>query len=135
VQVLPARVDGHRPTTHARSRRRRLALCRRRRGRGPRAERSRAVALAPVHRALIIVPALNEEESLPATLKELREVVPDHDVVVIDDGSSDATAEVARRAGAVAAELPFTLGVGGAVRTGLHYAQEHAYQRAVVIDA
>jgi glycosyltransferase involved in cell wall biosynthesis len=91
--------------------------------------------LGTVPRTLIIVPALNEEESLPATLKELREVMPDHDFVVIDDGSTDATAEVARRAGAVAAELPFTLGVGGAVRTGLHYAQERNYERAVVIDA
>ena len=84
---------------------------------------------------LIIMPALNEEESLPATLKEVREVVDDHDVLVIDDGSTDATAEVARRAGAVSAQLPFTLGVGGAVRVGLHYAQRNGYDRAVVIDA
>jgi glycosyltransferase involved in cell wall biosynthesis len=88
-----------------------------------------------VTRILIIMPALNEEESLPATLKELREVVDDHDVLVIDDGSTDATAEVARRAGAVSAQLPFTLGVGGAVRVGLHYAQRNGYDRAVVIDA
>ena len=86
-------------------------------------------------RILIIMPALNEEESLPATLKELREVVDDRDVLVIDDGSADATAEVARRAGAVAAQLPFTLGVGGAVRVGLHFAQRNGYDRAVVIDA
>jgi len=84
---------------------------------------------------LIIMPALNEEESLPATLKELREVVDDHDILVIDDGSTDATAEVASRAGAVSAQLPFTLGVGGAVRVGLHYAQRNGYDRAVVIDA
>jgi glycosyltransferase involved in cell wall biosynthesis len=88
-----------------------------------------------VHRTLIIIPALNEEESLPATLKELRDVVPEYDIVVIDDGSSDATAETARRGGAVAAQLPFTLGVGGAVRTGLHYAEQNGYSRAVVIDA
>src|SRR2546423_12128730 len=81
------------------------------------------------------MPALNEEESLPATLKELREVVDDHDILVIDDGSTDATAEVAGRAGAVSAQLPFTLGVGGAVRVGLHYAQRNGYDRAVVIDA
>ncbi len=86
-------------------------------------------------RTLVIVPALNEEESLPATLKELREVVDDVDVVVVDDGSTDATAEVARRAGAVSTQLPFTLGVGGAVRVGLHYAQRYGYDRAVVIDA
>lgn len=86
-------------------------------------------------RTLIIMPALNEEASLPATLKELREVVNDHDVVVIDDGSTDSTADVARRAGAVSAQLPFTLGVGGAVRVGLLYAQRNGYDRAVVIDA
>jgi glycosyltransferase involved in cell wall biosynthesis len=88
-----------------------------------------------VTRILIIMPALNEEESLPATLKELREVVDDPDILVIDDGSTDATAEVASRAGAVSAQLPFTLGVGGAVRVGLHYAQRNGYDRAVVIDA
>jgi glycosyltransferase involved in cell wall biosynthesis len=88
-----------------------------------------------VTRILIIMPALNEEESLPAMLKELREVVDDHDVLVIDDGSADATSDVARRAGAVSAQLPFTLGVGGAVRVGLHYAQRNGYDRAVVIDA
>src|SRR2546429_8464108 len=81
------------------------------------------------------MPALNEEESLPATLKELREVVDDHDILVIDDGSTDATAEVASRAGAVSAQLPFTLGVGGAVRVGLHYAQRNGHDRAGVIDA
>lgn len=86
-------------------------------------------------RILIIMPALNEEESLPSTLKELREIVDDPDILVIDDGSTDATAEVATRAGAVSAQLPFTLGVGGAVRVGLHYAQRNGYDRAVVIDA
>jgi glycosyltransferase involved in cell wall biosynthesis len=88
-----------------------------------------------VSRILIVMPALNEEESLPATLKELREVVDNVDILVIDDGSTDATAEVASRAGAVSAQLPFTLGVGGAVRVGLHYAQRNGYDRAVVIDA
>ncbi|HEX3669570.1 MAG TPA: glycosyltransferase family 2 protein [Acidimicrobiia bacterium] len=86
-------------------------------------------------RILIIMPALNEEESLRATLKELREVVDGPDILVIDDGSTDATAEVASRAGALSAQLPFTLGVGGAVRVGLHYAQRNGYDRAVVIDA
>jgi glycosyltransferase involved in cell wall biosynthesis len=84
---------------------------------------------------LIIVPALNEEESLPATLKELREVVEVPEIVVVDDGSIDATADIARRAGALCAQLPFTLGVGGAVRVGLRYAQRKGYERAVVIDA
>jgi glycosyltransferase involved in cell wall biosynthesis len=88
-----------------------------------------------VNRTLVMMPTLNEEESLPATLKGLREVVDDLEILVIDDGWTDATTKIARRAGAVSAQLPFTLGVGGAVRVGLHYAQRNGYDRAVVIDA
>jgi glycosyltransferase involved in cell wall biosynthesis len=55
--------------------------------------------------------------------------------VVIDDGSRDATSEVARAGGADAVRLPFNLGVGGAVRTGLHYAHDRRYDRVVVLDA
>ncbi len=56
-------------------------------------------------------------------------------MVVIDDGSGDATTSVATQAGAIAIRLPFNTGVGGAVRTGLRYAEDHGYERAVVIDA
>ena len=54
---------------------------------------------------------------------------------MIDDGSSDATAQVARGTGARVVRLPFNLGVGGAVKTGLRFAVEHDYDRAVVLDA
>lgn len=56
-------------------------------------------------------------------------------MLVIDDGSSDDTAEVARRAGVMVARLPFNLGVGGALRTGFRFAVRHGYQRAVQFDA
>jgi glycosyltransferase involved in cell wall biosynthesis len=68
-------------------------------------------------------------------LKELRALVPEHDVVVVDDGSTDATATVARNGGARVVPLPFNLGVGGAVRAGLRWAQRYDYDRAVVFDA
>lgn len=86
-------------------------------------------------RTLVVIPAYNEEAALPATLAELRRVQPDVDVVVVDDGSADRTAAVARTGGAVAVTLPFNLGVGSAVRTGLRYALDHGYARAVVFDA
>ena len=86
-------------------------------------------------RTLVIIPAYNEEESLPAVLKELAEQTPDHDVVVVSDGSTDRTADVAREAGAHVAILPFNLGIGGALRTGFAFAVRQGYERAVQFDA
>lgn len=86
-------------------------------------------------RLLAVIPAYNEEESLPATLKELAEVRPDVDAVVISDGSRDRTVEVARAMGREAVALPINLGIGGAVQTGLHYALRHGYDVAFQYDA
>jgi glycosyltransferase involved in cell wall biosynthesis len=57
------------------------------------------------------------------------------DVVVVDDGSTDRTAAVAEAAGAVVLQLPFNVGVGGAMRAGLLYAQRHGYDGVVQVDA
>lgn len=84
---------------------------------------------------LVIIPAYNEEDALPATLAGLRLARPDDVVVVVDDGSVDRTRTVARAGGARVVSLPFNLGVGSAVRTGLRYALEHDFRRAVVFDA
>ncbi|MBA3653233.1 MAG: glycosyltransferase family 2 protein [Actinobacteria bacterium] len=84
---------------------------------------------------LIVIPAFNEQESLPAVLDELRRTLPDCDALVVDDGSADSTAAVARRHGAVVASLPFNLGIGGALRTGFRYAVLHGYDRVVQLDA
>src|SRR6185437_12779259 len=59
---------------------------------------------------------------------------PGLDIVVVDDGSVDATAAVARQHGAIALQLPFNLGIGGAVQTGFRYAFEHDYDLAVRVD-
>lgn len=91
--------------------------------------------MAAVPRTLVIVPAYNEQTSLPGVLAELAEVVPQHDVLVVDDGSTDLTTAVARAAGARVATLPFNLGVGGALRTGFRYALRHDYDCAVQLDA
>jgi glycosyltransferase involved in cell wall biosynthesis len=68
------------------------------------------------------MPAFNEEARLPALLEELRRALPDHELVVIDDGSSDATGDVAERAGARVLRHPFNLGYGAALQTGFKYA-------------
>lgn len=86
-------------------------------------------------RALIIVPAWNEEANVGHTVREILATDSDYDVVVIDDGSLDRTAEVARDAGAIVLSLPFNLGVGGAMKTGFTYAQRRGYRRAIQVDA
>jgi len=85
-------------------------------------------------RALAIVPAWNEERDLAGVIGELRRAVPGWDICVVDDGSSDATAAVARRAGAVVLRLPINLGIGGAVQTGYLWARAHGYDVAAQID-
>jgi glycosyltransferase involved in cell wall biosynthesis len=86
-------------------------------------------------RTIVVIPAFNEEESLPAVLRQLDEVVPDLDIVVVDDGSADNTANVVRAAGVPCVSLPFNLGIGGALRAGYRYATEGGYNRAVQFDA
>ncbi len=56
------------------------------------------------------------------------------DILVIDDGSLDATAQEAGQAGGMVVSLPFNLGIGAAVQTGFQYAQKHHYDIAVQID-
>jgi len=84
--------------------------------------------------ALVIVPAWNEERVLPAVLADLRRLAPDWEVCVVDDGSTDATAAVARERGAVVLPLPINLGIGGAVQTGYLWARDHAFDVAAQID-
>ncbi len=86
-------------------------------------------------RTLVILPALDEEDSLAGVLAELRSTAPELDVLVVDDGSTDGTAAVARAAGVRVAPLPFNLGIGGALQTGFLYAVRHGYDRALQFDA
>ena len=85
-------------------------------------------------RTLVILPALNEEASLGGVLRELARACPDLDVLVVDDGSTDATTAVARGEGVAVAVLAFNLGVGGALQTGFRYAVAHGYGRAIQFD-
>lgn len=86
-------------------------------------------------RTLVVVPAFNEEEAVAGVIREIREKASWADVVVVDDGSRDRTAEVARAAGARVLRLPFNLGVGGAMRAGFRYALSEGYDVVVQVDA
>lgn len=86
-------------------------------------------------RVLVVVPAHDEEDSLPATLAEVRAKAPGVDLLVVDDGSHDGTARVAREAGVPVVRHPVNLGVGGALQTGFRWAYEHGYDIGVQLDA
>lgn len=82
----------------------------------------------------VLVPVYNEAERLPAVLARIREVFPDAEVVVIDDGSADASAQVAADAGATVLRLSFNLGYGAALQTGYRYAARAGWAAAVQVD-
>lgn len=82
---------------------------------------------------LILVPAFNEEGSIAKTLQELKEF--GYNVLVIDDGSTDSTADIALSQQALVLRLPFNLGVGGALRVGFQYACNAGYVAVVQVDA
>ncbi len=85
-------------------------------------------------RVLIIIPAYNEEESLGRVLRKTREAMPEADIIVINDGSTDATPHIAEGYGAVVLSLPFNLGIGSAMQAGFMYARERSYHVAVQVD-
>ncbi len=78
---------------------------------------------------------MNECKNIGSVLSEVHNCHIKMDVVVIDDDSSDGTAEVAREKGAKVVSLPFNLGIDGAVQTGFKYAKRERYDIAVQIDA
>ncbi|HEX6713732.1 MAG TPA: glycosyltransferase family 2 protein [Thermoleophilaceae bacterium] len=83
---------------------------------------------------LAVVPAYNEAATVGSVVRRLRETRPDFDVLVIDDGSTDATAKIAAAAGAQVVRHPFNLGIGGAVQSGFTYALENGYDYMVQVD-
>ena len=81
-----------------------------------------------------IVPAWNESGAIGEVVDEIRDYDPTVDVVVIDDASTDDTAEVAALHGATVLRLPFNIGIGGAVQTGFRFALDEGYDAAVRLD-
>ncbi|MFT4260664.1 glycosyltransferase family 2 protein [Microbacterium sp.] len=84
---------------------------------------------------LVIVPAWNEERNVGTTVEEIRATLPESDILVVDDGSTDATGDEARAAGALVLTLPFNLGVGGAMRAGYSFAARNDYDATIQVDA
>ena len=84
---------------------------------------------------LVFIPAWNEEANLPAVLEGLQAALPDADIVVVDDGSTDRTAEVAREHGAQVHSLGSNLGLRFGIAAGYRYALDHGYAHCGRVDA
>jgi glycosyltransferase involved in cell wall biosynthesis len=83
---------------------------------------------------LILIPAYNEGASIGELVRQVRESYPNYRVVVVNDGSRDNTAQVARTAGAEVVSHPFNMGYGVAIQTGYKYALAKGYDFLVQID-
>jgi glycosyltransferase involved in cell wall biosynthesis len=86
-------------------------------------------------RVLIVIPAFNESGRIGPVVRDVRETLPGADVLVIDDGSGDATAAEAAAAGAAVVSLPVNMGYGTALQTGFKHAVRHAYPVIGQMDA
>jgi glycosyltransferase involved in cell wall biosynthesis len=92
------------------------------------------VAPPPAGRGLILIPAYREETTLERVLSEVRAATP-YEILVVDDGSPDRTAAIARENGATVLSHPFNLGYGAALQTGYTYAAKGDYDVVVQLDA
>jgi len=86
-------------------------------------------------RTLVFIPAWNEEASVAGVISGVREALPEADLLVVDDGSSDGTAARAEEAGALVASLPFNQGLGAALQTGYLHALREGYDFCAHLDA
>ncbi len=86
-------------------------------------------------RTLVFIPAWNEEASVAGVIADVRKSLPEADLLVVDDGSTDGTVAAAREAGALVASLPFNQGLGAALQTGYLYALRNGYDACAHLDA
>lgn len=83
---------------------------------------------------LVIVPAYNEAGSVGNVISKIRRCLPNVDVLVVNDGSSDSTSAIAEQAGAMVLDLPYNMGIGAAMQAGYKFAHRRDYDVAVQCD-
>jgi len=87
-------------------------------------------------RKLVVIPAHNEEQNIRTVIHSVKRLHPDIKIVVVNDGSTDGTSMAARQTGeALVIDLPFNLGIGGAVQTGYLFAWRSGYDTVIQVDA
>ncbi len=85
-------------------------------------------------KTLVVVPAYNEEGAIEGVVKDLRDHFPEGAILVVNDGSKDRTSEVARSLGASVIDLPYNVGIGGAIQTGFLFALTEGYDTVIQFD-
>ncbi len=85
-------------------------------------------------KVLVIIPAYNEEGSLQNVIKEVRRHLPDGGVLVVNDGSTDLTGDVAKAGGVYVLEHPYNMGIGATMQTGFLFASRNGYDFAIQVD-
>ena len=85
-------------------------------------------------KCLIIIPAYNEADNIEKVVDNIIKNYPQYDYVVVNDGSTDATRKVCKTRGYNLLELPVNVGLAGAVKSGIKYANYYQYEYAVQID-
>ena len=84
---------------------------------------------------VLIIPAYNEENTIAATLAQVQSRFSQLAIVVVDDGSKDRTAVIARKSGVIVLSLPCNLGYGAALQTGYKFAMQQGYDYCLQMDA
>lgn len=85
-------------------------------------------------KVIVLIPAYNEEKKIASVISSIKNLHPDFDVLVVDDGSGDSTFSKATAVGATALKHPFNLGYGAALHTGYKFAVINDYDALVQID-
>jgi glycosyltransferase involved in cell wall biosynthesis len=99
----------------------------------PQVHNTRGEGIA-VNSCLVTIPVFNEEETIAEVVRGVREFNPAVDILVINDGSSDNTASIAKQSGVMILSFPFNIGYGGAVQTGFRFAAEYGYSYVITMD-
>ncbi len=83
---------------------------------------------------MIIIPAYNEADTIERVIEKTQQSIPEADILVINDGSSDSTSEISKQKEAMVLDLPYNLGIGAAMQTGYKFAYKRGYDIAVQCD-
>ena len=87
-----------------------------------------------MQKTLIIVPAYQEASNILRVIEDIRSHLSQADILVVNDGSTDETGLLARRAGVRVIDHPFNMGIGASVQTGFKYAHRQDYRAALQLD-